>query len=111
MPIGRPLPSGLIRHLGFGGRGIVIMHEASAMKGLMEKIEALAQKEGAARVTQVSVWLGALNPVSAEHIREDFVKCSKARVSEGASLVINVSTDVRDPNARELLLRGVEVEI
>ena len=87
------------------------MHEASLMNGLMKKIETLAEQEGAARVTQVNIWLGALSPMSAEHFREHFVESSRSTIAENAALVIDVSTDVKNPQAQELLLRSVEVEL
>ncbi len=86
------------------------MHEASLMRSLMRKIEALAEAEGASRVTAVRVWLGALSHMSAAHFQEHFEQASKATLAEGAALEIEESADIDDPDAQGLLLRSIEVE-
>ena len=86
------------------------MHEASLIRNLMRKIDALAKAERADRVTTVRIWLGALSHMSADHFREHFEHASRGTIANGASLEIDVSTDVGDPNAQELLLRSIEVE-
>jgi len=86
------------------------MHEASLMRSLMRKIDSLAAAEGASRVTTVRVWLGALSHMSAAHFQEHFEQASKATVAEGASLEIEESTDIVDPDAQDLMLRSIEVE-
>jgi len=86
------------------------MHEASLMRSLMRKIDSLANAEGATRVTIVRVWLGALSHMSAGHFHEHFEQASKATLADGASLEIEESTDIDDPNAQDLLLRSIEVE-
>ena len=86
------------------------MHEASLMNSLMNKIKDLAEQEQARQVTTVRVWLGALSHMSAEHFQEHFDQSSKGTIAEGATLDIEVSTDISDANAQELLLRSIEVE-
>lgn len=86
------------------------MHEASLMRGLMNKIETMARSEKATKVTHVSIWVGALSHMSDAHFREHFVQSSKATLAEGAELNIEVSTDVHDPNAQELMLRSIEID-
>jgi hydrogenase nickel incorporation protein HypA/HybF len=86
------------------------MHEASLMRSLMRKIESLAEAEGARKVTTVHVWLGALSHMSAAHFQEHFKQASTATAADGASLEIEESTDIADPNAQDLLLRSIEVE-
>ena len=86
------------------------MHEASLIRSLMRKIDELAQAEGAARVTTVRVWLGALSHMSPQHFREHFEQEAKHGIAEGAVLDIETSADIDDPNAQDLLLRSIEVE-
>lgn len=86
------------------------MHEASLMRSLMRKIDALAEAEGASKVTTVRVWLGALSHMSAAHFQEHFEQASLATLAEGAALEIEESADIDDPNAQSLLLRSIEVE-
>lgn len=86
------------------------MHEASLMKGLMRRIDALAEAEKARRVSAVSVWLGALSHMSAAHFREHFDEAASGSVARDARLEIEVSDDIDDPNATEVVLRSIEVE-
>jgi hydrogenase nickel incorporation protein HypA/HybF len=86
------------------------MHEASLMRSLMRKIDSLAAAEGANKVTTVRVWLGALSHMSAAHFQEHFEQASEATIAEGASLEIEESADIDDPNAQGLLLRSIEIE-
>lgn len=85
------------------------MHEASLMNDLMRKIETVAREQNAAQVLGVSVRLGALSHMSANHFREHFAVASKGTLAEGASLNIEVLTDRKDPHAQEILLESVEI--
>ena len=81
------------------------MHEASLMRGLMAKMEEIAGTEDA-RIVRVSVWLGALSHMSAEH----FEASAAGTRAEGAELSVTVSTDISDPHAQDILLESVELE-
>jgi len=85
------------------------MHEASLMKDLMLKIEAVAREQNACQVVAVSVRLGALSHMSAGHFREHFSLASQGTVAAGAELNIEVLTDTSDPHAQEILLESVEI--
>jgi hydrogenase nickel incorporation protein HypA/HybF len=86
------------------------MHEASLMAGLMRRIDEIGRSEGARRIVGVSVWLGALSHLSAEHFTEHFVEASAGTIAEGARLDIAVSDDTGHANAQDILLESVEVE-
>ena len=86
------------------------MHEAHLMTDLLHKIEALAREDGAARVAQVEVWLGALCHVSAGHFREHFERETTGTVAEGAELSLVESDDPRHPQAQDIVLRSVSLE-
>jgi hydrogenase nickel incorporation protein HypA/HybF len=85
------------------------MHEASLMKNLMAKIEEVAREQNASRVIGISVSLGALSHMSANHFREHFEVASRGTVAEGARMDIQVLTDLNDPHAQEILLESVEI--
>lgn len=87
------------------------MHEATLMANLMRQIADIAKAEGAPRVTGVSVWLGALSHLSAEHFTEHFIRASDATLAEGARLAVMVSDDLQDADAQRIVLESVEVEI
>ena len=80
------------------------------MRALMRRIETLAETENARRVSVVSVRLGALSHMSAAHFHEHFDEVSAGSIAEGARLDIDVSDDIDDPDATEVVLRSVEVE-
>jgi hydrogenase nickel incorporation protein HypA/HybF len=87
------------------------MHEASLLANLMRRAEEVAQAEGAHRVVGMSVWLGALSHLSAEHFTEHFNRASVGTMAEGASLELTVSEDPNHPDAQSILLEKLEVEV
>jgi len=83
------------------------MHEASLIQRLVREVEAVVARENATRAVAVHLWLGALAPLSAAHLREHFAATSPALAA--ARLEITTSTDLGDPNADAVILQGVEV--
>lgn len=86
------------------------MHEASLIAGLMRRIDTVAKADGARRIVGVSVWIGALCHMSAEHFAEHFERASDGTIAAGARLDVTVSDDEHDMNAQDIVLRHVEVE-
>ena len=86
------------------------MHEASLMAGLMRQIDEVARRQNATQVVAVSVWLGALSHMSADHFAEHFALAAKGTVAEGARLDATVSDDLEHPHAQDLVLESIEVE-
>jgi hydrogenase nickel incorporation protein HypA/HybF len=86
------------------------VHEASLMKNLMAKVEDLAREHGAGRVTRIGVKLGALSHFSPDHFREHFERAARGTVAEGASLDIELLTDIADPRAQDVILDSADVE-
>jgi hydrogenase nickel incorporation protein HypA/HybF len=87
------------------------MHEASLMRGLLTKLETLACEQRATRIKRVRVWLGALSHFSVEHFREHFEHASRGTVAENALLDIQLSTDIADPRAQDVVLESFDVEV
>lgn len=85
------------------------MHEQSLMNNLMNKILSLAEKEKAARVTKVSVKLGALSHMSPEHFKEHFNISAKGTIAENAVIDTEVADDMHDPHAQTILLKSIDV--
>jgi hydrogenase nickel incorporation protein HypA/HybF len=56
----------------------------------------------------VTLRLGILAHVSADHLREHFLRASRGTAVEGARLAIEVVTDLADRQAQEILLDRVE---
>jgi hydrogenase nickel incorporation protein HypA/HybF len=87
------------------------MHEAGLMRGLMRQIEEIAAGQSAERIVGVSVWLGALSHMSPEHFEEHFREASQGTLAEGARLHATASDDLAHPNALDVVLESVEVEV
>ena len=87
------------------------MHEASLMNDLMHKIGTVVQEQSGKRAVAVQVKLGALSHFSIEHFREHFERAAQGTVAENANLEIDLSSDIQDPHAQEILLESVEVEL
>lgn len=86
------------------------MHEASLMKTLMRRVEDLAREHGARRITRIAVKLGALSHFSPDHFREHFEQASRGTVAEGASLEIELLTDISDPRAQDVIVESADIE-
>jgi len=86
------------------------MHERKLMDDLMAKILGVAAAEGAARVTRVSVRLGALSHFTPDHFREHFEDAARGTIAAGADVVAQVEDDVASPFARDVVLASVEIE-
>ena len=87
------------------------MHERALMTDLIREIEAVAQADGATRVTRVSVRLGALSHFTEEHFREHFVDASLGTLAQGAAVDATLEDDLDDPHATGVVLESVEVEV
>lgn len=87
------------------------MHELSLINDLLAKIESVVRENGGKRAVAVDVWLGALSHLSDDRFADYFQQFSQDTVAEGAWLDIQVSDDPDDPNAQQVLLRNVEIEI
>jgi hydrogenase nickel incorporation protein HypA/HybF len=91
-------------------RGIEgVMHEMSLIHDLLHKIEAVAREHKASKVTRAHVRLGALSHISADHFREHFFQGTAGTIAEGAVLDIEISTNISDPRAQDILLLSINV--
>jgi len=86
------------------------MHEASVMAGLMRRIDEAAKAERAKKIVGLSVWVGALSHMSAEHFAEHFERAAAGSAAEGARLIVTVSQDIYHVNAQDILLEAIELE-
>ncbi len=85
------------------------MHEQSLMKDLMSKIKKIAREQSADRVAAVTVRLGALSHISADHFKEHFIEAARGTSAEGAQLNVVVLEDMNDPLAQEIILDSIEI--
>jgi hydrogenase nickel incorporation protein HypA/HybF len=87
------------------------MHETGIVRDLVRRLEQAAREAGAERVSGVSVWLGALSHFSPGHFREHFDDEARGTIAEGASLDIETSDDPTHPDAQNVMLRSVDLEV
>ena len=85
------------------------MHEKALMDDLMRKILAVSDAEGGARVTRVTVWLGALSHFTPEHFREHFDDAARGTRAEGATVEATLDGDLSNPRASGVVLESVAV--
>jgi hydrogenase nickel incorporation protein HypA/HybF len=86
------------------------MHEHALIADLIRKIETIARANNARRVVKVKLRLGALSHMSPEHMREHFAAAAQGTLAQGAVLESEVSTDIDDPRARDIVLDSVDVD-
>lgn len=85
------------------------MHEFSLLADLLRKIEEVRQKEGAEKVVSVTVKLGALAHISADHFREHFEHAVQDGPIAGAKLMVTEDHDEMAPDAQDIRLLSLEV--
>jgi hydrogenase nickel incorporation protein HypA/HybF len=86
------------------------MHETALVKNLIQKLQTICAEEGAERVVDISVWLGALCHMSPEHFSDHFRQEAAGTCAERARLQIETSDDINHPNAQDVLLQSLELE-
>lgn len=87
------------------------MHETGIVRDLVRHIERAAREARADRVAVVRVWLGALSQFSPTHFREHFDDEARGTVAEGAELDIEMSQDVRHPNAQSVVMQSLDLDV
>ncbi|MGZ3775659.1 MAG: hydrogenase maturation nickel metallochaperone HypA/HybF [Pseudobdellovibrionaceae bacterium] len=85
------------------------MHETGLLKNMLKTISDLAERENAKQVASITIQIGALAQISPEHLQEHFDIESKGSIAEGADLIVEVSDNVIDPHAQEIILKNIEV--
>jgi hydrogenase nickel incorporation protein HypA/HybF len=87
------------------------MHETGVVRDLIRRLEGLARDAGAAKVSGVIVRLGALSQFSPEHFRTHFDEETGGTLVEGAMLTIVTSQDASHPNAQDVMIESVDLDI
>lgn len=87
------------------------MHETGIVRDLVRRIERAAWEAHADRVAAVHVWLGAMSQFSPTHFREHFDDEARGTIAEGAALEIEVSQDVRHPQAQSVMMQSLDLDV
>ena len=83
------------------------MHELTLLNDLLKKVRDVANGQP---VNSVSIWLGAMSHISAEHFKEHFDWATKDTDLEGMPLDIETSDDAFHPQAQDILLKSVNIQ-
>jgi hydrogenase nickel incorporation protein HypA/HybF len=85
------------------------LHERALLDDVIRKVVAVAESEGADRVTLVRVHLGALSHFTPEHFRDHFREASRGTIAEGADVQARLSVDPTAENADGVVVESVVV--
>ena len=85
------------------------MHELSLMKDLLHKIEQIALENQPLQLQSVTVVLGALSHISAQHFREHFQQAVAGSELESVALEVEFDADIHSPTAQDILLKSVDL--
>jgi len=86
------------------------MHETTILNDLLKKVREVMEMENREKVKSITVWLGAMSYISADHFKDHFDLATKGSDLEGVPLIIEISDDVFHPQARDILLKTVDLE-
>lgn len=85
------------------------MHELSLLNDLLKKIRQIALEQQPATLRSVTVELGALAHISADHFREHFEQAVSGTELEAVGLDVECNDDIHSPTAQDILLKSVEL--
>jgi hydrogenase nickel incorporation protein HypA/HybF len=80
------------------------MHELGMATALVEQVEEIARREGAARIVRIELVVGDLSGVDREALEFVFPFAAERTAAEGATLAIEIVS------GRDLLVVAMEVE-
>ncbi len=86
------------------------MHEFSLLRSIFTKLDELQNENQGKSIKKITIKLGALSHISAEHFKEHFDQLNVGKPYVHAQLDLVVSNDQYDPNAQQVLLQSIEVE-
>lgn len=86
------------------------MHEMSLITDLLRKMNQVCKENNADRVRGITVQLGPLAHISADHLREHFCEAVHGTPAEGAVLNVVELIDETHPLAQDIVLLSVDVD-
>jgi Zn finger protein HypA/HybF involved in hydrogenase expression len=86
------------------------MHESTMLSQLIGKIADAARRHGASRVKRVKMHLGALVPISVEHLQEHFAQAAVGSLAADAVLDVEVGEDPSAADALSIIMTDLELE-
>lgn len=91
------------------------MHESGIVQSLLREVERIARRHAGPKVLKVRVRIGALCPLSEEHLREHFAQLAEGTVAANARLLVDHQPEPADAStldsaAQSITLVSLEVE-
>lgn len=80
------------------------------LQDVVRKAKDVAQREGAARVTRVRLWVGARSHLGGPELEARWADAVRGTNLSGAEVEIELSRDERDPNAEHVMLRSLDID-
>ena len=84
------------------------MHESHLIQPLVQKILSESMQYPDKKLKKISISLGALSLISKNHFIEHFIDAVQGSSLEGITLEVIESSDLSDPNAGFIVLKGLE---
>ncbi len=86
------------------------MHEQGLFNDMIHKVTQVVNLHHASRATRITIRLGALSNISADHFLEHFNEARAGSVAEEAEIEIHKMEDPSDRDALQMVLESIEVE-
>lgn len=80
------------------------------IRGLVNKVEEIANANGGGKVKKIVVKFGAMANITPEHFKEHFVEETPGTIVEGTELEIIQEEDLKNLNAQDILVDSIELE-
>lgn len=84
------------------------MHEHSLLNALLRQIQQLSFEQLPLKPERITVQLGALSHISAEHFREHFEQAIAGGPFAALQLDIETSHDIHADNAQDIVLKSID---
>ena len=84
------------------------MHEESLLRDLVRRVDDVARAHGAARVTCVRLWVGALSHLAGTDLGPRWALATEGTLAAGSRLDLTVSDDPHDPRAASVMLESID---
>ncbi|MFT5130460.1 MAG: hydrogenase nickel incorporation protein HypA/HybF [Rhodothermales bacterium] len=85
------------------------MHEITLLSAIMRKLTDIATEHNVSRLAGVTLRLGAMAHISADHLSEHFEEAARDTPAEGATLSIVQDEDLGADHAQDILLESVDL--
>ena len=84
------------------------MHEHTLIKSLLHKIDDIALQQTPKRIQHITITLGALSHISAEHFREHFEQAVANTPLQSVALTVECETDIHANTAQDIILKSID---